>query len=272
MADVNGDGKPDYCRFASSTSFLVCDVQTDNTFETNWVGTYVEPTETQFMADVNGDGRADYCRFLASNMFSCALLSLEGYRSFVDGNFQTQLDPGYGDMPRRLVDVNGDGRADYCRFVAGSPKWLSCALSTGTGFGQYDFNSNQTREYEAGYLDRPVFMADVNGDGRADYCRYLGPRETMYLSCGLATDTGFGDKDINAVGLDAGQDGWPRDMVDVNGDGRADFCRYFTQPSYRISCALSTGTGFGPAEVNMPIGFESELTGNRGWFLSSAIR
>jgi hypothetical protein len=43
------------------------------------------------------------------------------------------LDPGYPEF-RVMADVNGDGRADYCRFV-GNPGeiFLSCALVTVTG-------------------------------------------------------------------------------------------------------------------------------------------
>jgi hypothetical protein len=50
-----------------------------------------------------------------------------------------RLDPGYPEF-RVMVDVNGDGRADYCRFV-GNPgmEFLSCALATSDGrFGNYD--------------------------------------------------------------------------------------------------------------------------------------
>jgi hypothetical protein len=44
-------------------------------------------------------------------------------------------DWGYSDR-RRMVDFNGDGRADYCRAVgnsSGSGSYLGCALSTEGG-------------------------------------------------------------------------------------------------------------------------------------------
>jgi hypothetical protein len=53
-------------------------------------------------------------------------------------------DQGYPNLPRQLADVNGDGRADYCRFVGDAPNiFLSCNLATANGFDthQYTFNS-----------------------------------------------------------------------------------------------------------------------------------
>src|SRR5260370_29703065 len=88
-------------------------------------------------------------------------------------------------------------RADYCRFV-GPPGgvFLSCALAGDGGFGNLDFNSKPG--FDPGYADQPHFMADVNGDGRADYCRFVGPPGAVFLSCALVGDSGFGNLDFNS--------------------------------------------------------------------------
>ncbi|SEK50420.1 hypothetical protein SAMN05444354_101736 [Stigmatella aurantiaca] len=68
--------------------------------------------------------------------------------------------------------------------------FLSCALSGAAGFGyQYAFNS--ATGFDIGYGDRPRGFTDVNADGRADYCRFVG-NSPDYPSCALAENTGFG--------------------------------------------------------------------------------
>ena len=45
------------------------------------------------------------------------------------------IDQGYENLPRLLADVNGDNRADFCRFVGDSPNiFLSCNLANASGF------------------------------------------------------------------------------------------------------------------------------------------
>jgi hypothetical protein len=284
MADVNADGKPDYCRFVGNAPniFLSCALQTSNGFgqyDVNGQQGY-DPgygNMPRFMADVNGDGRADYCRFVgnAPNIFlSCGLASGNKFGNYdVNGS---GLDPGYANMPRLMVDVNGDGKADYCRFVGNAPNiFLSCALSTGTGFGQYDVNSQQG--YDAGYADMPRFTAVVIGDGRADYCRYVGNAPNIFLSCGLASGNTFGNYDVSGKpwsqgGLDPGYANMPRFLVDVNGDKKADYCRFVgNAPKIFLSCALSSGTGFGNYDVNGQQGYDAGY-GNMPRFLSSVTK
>jgi hypothetical protein len=289
MADVNADGKPDYCRFVGNAPgiFLSCALQTNDSFgsyDVNGQAGYDAgyANQPRFLADVNGDGRADYCRFVgnAPNIFfSCGLATGNSFGNYdVSAKPWSQggLDPGYDNMPRFMVDVNGDGKADYCRFVGNAPNiFLSCALSSGTGFGQYDVNSQPG--YDAGYGNQPRFMADVNGDGRADYCRYVGNAPNIFFSCGLASGNSLGNYDVNAKpwsqgGLDPGYDNMPRFLVDVNGDKKADYCRFVgNSPKIFLSCAVSTGTGFGNYDVNGREGYDAGY-GNMPRFLSSVIK
>jgi hypothetical protein len=100
-------------------------------------------------------------------------------------------DLGHGDLPRAFVDVNGDGRTDYCRFVGDLPNlFIACALGSSDGFGeQYAYQS--IKGIDKGYNDRPRGFRDANSDGRADYCRFVGDPPNIYESCNLATPSGF---------------------------------------------------------------------------------
>jgi pimeloyl-ACP methyl ester carboxylesterase len=101
-------------------------------------------------------------------------------------------DLGYANLPRAFVDVNGDGLADYCRFVGNHPNdFVACMLRTSDGGwgGQYDYRS--ITGIDEGYGDRPRGFKDINGDGKADYCRYVGNPPNIFESCNLAGSSGF---------------------------------------------------------------------------------
>ena len=44
-----------------------------------------------------------------------------------------------------------------------------------------------------------IFLADINDDGRADFCRFVGQRSTKQtFVCTLATSSGFGPREVRA--------------------------------------------------------------------------
>lgn len=125
------------------------------------------------------------------------------------------ISPGYGHLPRDFVDANGDSLVDYCRFV-GYPDniYLACALGTpGGSFDvatQWNFKS-VSRFFDQGYSDRPRGFRDVNADGRADYCRFVGNPDYIYESCNLATSQRF---DLNQYTFTAPR---PQPIILYNG-------------------------------------------------------
>jgi len=267
FADVNGDGRADYCRGQGTTAGFVLTCATARpaggfggpavTGQINGVD-FGYPSLPRAFADVNGDGRADYCRIVGNspNVFlSCALARATRTFGNYDINSARPFDVGYGDRPRGFADVNGDGRADYCRFVGNAPGiFLSCALARTDGtFGSYDLNS--LPGLNAGQSDRPFSFADANGDGRADFCRFVGNVPNVSISCAVSTGAGFVDNDVVAARtLDQGYSNLPRMFGDANGDGRVDYCRFVgNSPNIFLSCALAGPTKqFGNYDVNSP--------------------
>ncbi|MEM1177284.1 MAG: RHS repeat-associated core domain-containing protein [Acidobacteriota bacterium] len=266
FGDVNGDGRTDYCRQmgAGPTAHLSCALAGVNGFE----GELKSAAPFDFgypdlrtLADVNGDGRADYCRSVGDSphiFLSCALSTATGIGQY-DFNSQPGIDLGRSHPhPRAFVDVNGDGRADFCR-ATGDPLILSCAPAEASGFASVEMTSAPTTvAFDFGYENFPRAFADVTGDGQAEYCRAVGTGPQVFLSCARFTGGGFEFYSFNSPsGFDFGAADSPRQLADANGDGRADYCRAVGPPSHRrISCALSTGGGFGPQEVSSAPGFD----------------
>ena len=101
-------------------------------------------------------------------------------------------DRGYVELPNWMADVNADGKPDFCRFVGNEGKvFLSCQLGTNDGFHPNQYTFNTIAGVDKGYNDMPRWMEDVNKDGRADFCRWVGNAPNIYESCLLAGQRGF---------------------------------------------------------------------------------
>jgi hypothetical protein len=108
----------------------------------------------------------------------------------------------------------------------------------------------------------PRELADVNGDGNADIVSF-GEAGT-YVALGNGDGTFAGATLIPAFGAGASAGGWasndhyPRELADVNGDGRADIVAFGQNNVY---VALSNGDG----SFSAPIVASSQFTGSLGW-------
>src|SRR5260221_3992793 len=107
------------------------------------------------------------------------------------------------------VDINGDGKADFCRVYKGTPFAITCTLSTGTGFG--DTITANPPSPGSNYQ-----WVDINGDGKADFCGGASS-----VTCVLSTGTGFAGTVTSPAGPANTQ---VPQIVDANGDGRVDVC------------------------------------------------
>jgi hypothetical protein len=144
--------------------------------------------------------------------------------------------------PRLLGDVNGDGMTDI---VAFGPGGVSVARATGNGQFATPTDETGTFGFNAGWVSQdlyPRLLGDVNGDGRADIVAF-GPGG---VSVSRATGNGHfaaPTDETGTFGFSAGwssQDQYPRQLADVNGDGRADIVG-FAAGGVVVSLAVGDG-------------------------------
>jgi hypothetical protein len=204
LADVNGDGFADIVGFGEN-AVLVAFGQGNGTFQrarasglqnftpqSGWTSNNATPRE---LADVNGDGFADIVGFSGSDVL-VALSNGDGtFKPTIVGvskNFGSSAGWSSQDrFPRRLGDINGDGRADIVGFGK-----ASAYIALGQADGKfrpveaknYGFNSS------AGFEDIDSFTKWLISWGAASYT----PNEWE------------------------NQSRTPRELADINGDGIAD--------------------------------------------------
>jgi|GEM_PF-3511814 len=278
MVDVDGDGRGDFCRDQAGGpggKNLLCSRSTGWGKVDAWVGSINDfgGDHDGAWVDWNGDARTDYCRMVCEDDGggSCETWEHKNYRlrcaisdgtNLIDQQIGADLPAGQAGAigTRWFADWNGDGRVDFCRAFddladqsIGHLK-LKCALSTPAGYTDVKVVSFGTGFTTlAAELGAPSSraMVDWNGDGRADLCRVIDDGSGIAeLRCVLGKAYVFDRTWLSWV---SGQDvsmgtfydaGEPdaRMWVDVNGDGKSDYCRQ-SSTSMAISCALSTAPG-----------------------------
>jgi hypothetical protein len=117
-------------------------------------------------------------------------------------------DAGYESYPRFLADVDGDGVRDFCRGVGGNPPYMACILGQSGGrWSERVYRSADKLDW--GYpqvkdVAEPRWMEDVNEDGRADFCRYVGGNPP-YPAALLAGEHEFSEESVRIVKT---REGW----------------------------------------------------------------
>jgi hypothetical protein len=238
MADLNGDGRSDYIynrsdskeyrvllsdptQSAGENAFLTEKLAGTRKYDVGYDG------KAQWLADVNGDGRVD----LVYNRDD----THEYWVMFgkTDGAFDTAQKwglrdsgngVGYDGKAQWLADVNGDGCADlvYNRDDTREYWVILGKREIPKGMILSDKLAG-TRQNDVGYDGKAQWLADVNGDGRADYVYNHNDTAEYWVMLSqedntFATDTKWLTRD-NGVGYDIYGQGW----ADLNGDGKMDF-------------------------------------------------
>lgn len=254
--DVNGDGFADLIGFSGLGTYVALSNGNGSFggsylayggFTTNggsrWTSNDTMPRE---IADVNGDGRADIVGFRESDVL-VSLGQADGYfgAPFVatTGFVSNSGWASNNTTPRRLADVNGDGRADIVGFGSDG---TYVALADGTGSFGAMYKAHYSFGQSTGWTSQnalPREVADVNGDGRADLVGFGSDALWVALaqadgSFGTATSlpTQFGSAD----GL-TNNDQYPRRLADINGDGRADLIGFAYDAAYGALSAAASG-------------------------------
>ena len=234
FADINGDGKDDFCaRFkdgfrcypALGSGKWGSPITHKSPSDANGWGK-PEYYSTIRMADIDGDGKVDLCARAAKG-FLC-------WRSLGD-KFGSEImvaewsDAKNFNRPEhyttiRMADINGDGKADVCiRAAAG----IICKLSNGTSFGTQisgpDWSdTNGWKDYD-NYST--IQYGDFNGDGKDDVCARMNAK----FVCAASNGNGFGSQVQVAGWSDSYSWNKPQyfrtiRMGDVNGDGKMEIC------------------------------------------------
>jgi len=197
------------------------------------------------LADVNGDGRLDIVGFGYSAVrvaigngdgtFQAAKIGVANFGPAQDWDSQDHY-------PRLLADVNGDGRADIVGFG-----YAGAFVAMGKADGTFADTTLAVADFggQLGWTSQDTFqrtLRDVNGDGKLDIVGFGG--------AAVFTALGNGDGSFQASRIalaDMGPaEGWasqsqyPRQLADVNGDGKLDIVG-FGQGA--VFTALGNGDG-----------------------------
>lgn len=259
---------------------------------THSTGSWDEDTP-RFMADVNGDGKDDIVGFGKYDVW-VSLSNGQGYEvaeiwfhngfGLNSGNWQAiASDPNTdATQPRKVVDVNGDGKADIVGFGSDGV-WV--AISNGSSF-ENQVPSKWIAEFGSGsncgnWLNEekyPRFIVDVNGDKLPDIVGFSEYGIKVAINTG-SSFTYNSQWDMSFWGSNA----WIfpsygntntepnqliRTIADVNGDGLADIVGFHENNIY---VSISNGNGFNPITTwlsnNYCIGSNSG-----GWNVNSTPR
>jgi serralysin len=188
--------------------------------------------------------------------------------------------------PRVLGDVNHDGMDDIVGFGSAG---TYVALATGSGnFGAIISNPGifGAADTSGGWVsfDRyPRALADVNGDGRADIVGFGANGVYVALSNGdghfadaILAINSFGASDIGGGWISQNQ--YPRELADVNQDGRADIVGFggngiyiatgnpngtFNAPTFDLQAFAASGAAGGWTSQDAYPRLLADLTGDQ---------
>ncbi|MBE9084515.1 MULTISPECIES: FG-GAP-like repeat-containing protein [unclassified Tolypothrix] len=264
LGDVDGDGHADIVGFGDR-DIWVSRGQSNGTFGNSFVGIHGAFTHLNYwtsfdayprlLGDVDGDGKADIVGFgdrdiwvsrgQGNGTFGNPFVGIHG--AFTHLNYWTSFDA----YPRLLGDVDGDGKADIVGFGDNT---------TFISFGQADGKFSQPSSQHLGlsvndtwrsFNQYPRLLGDVNGDGKADIVAFASAGVEVALSKGRE----FEPKRfvLNNFGVQQGwvnQDTYPRQLRDVNGDGRVDIIGFGNNATF-ISFSKADGTFSQPFSQNL---------------------
>lgn len=190
FGDLNGDGMDDYLFIdlnGSMTAYLNGGAQSNARHGWSWVAQDnmkpISPSsgvnrDEIHLADIDGDGKADFLVVHDDGTVYCWLnggANKEaggGWLWSPQGQIAFGIGPGIG---VRFADMNGDGKADlvWLGEIGNMIVWLNNATKVeGTNNIQPDWideNNGKLVGLGVGAFRKDVQLADIDGDGTADY-------------------------------------------------------------------------------------------------------
>jgi hypothetical protein len=267
FADLNADSIADHIYNPDGTHDVVAMISTTGAPgpEQYW-GTRAYGVgysgHSQWFGDLNGDGRADLVyNKIDTRELHVLVNNSHGYFNPDTPWGERLYGVGYNGNAEWLIDVNGDGFADYVYNKDGT-KEMHVLLSTGTSFGM-DQNWG-SRFYSVGYSGNSEWLVDVNGDGLVDYVYNKDGSKEMHVllntGAGFGTDSSWGSRSFG-VGY-SGQAEW---FADIDGDGKADYI-YNKDASKELRVMLGSISGFGQDRLWGTRTYGVGYNGKSEWF------
>jgi len=237
FADINGDGRADYLTVNANgavRAYLNAGLGTDGGW--GWIpapypnqviaGGIGAPGSSIQFGDINGDGLADYLSVDANGAVT-AYLNMgpnpdgSGWIWFPKGQIASGVGAPKGSK-YQFADINNDGWDDYIVFDAVNGTvhaWLNEGPLTGGGWLWYPQGQIAPGTGAPSKLHLPV-LADLNGDGRADYLA-INPRGSVNASLNNGKDTSpvAGWLPLGPIAVAQPNLRW----ADIDGDGLADY-------------------------------------------------
>jgi Insecticide toxin TcdB middle/N-terminal region len=278
VMDMNGDGRADilgigataiYVSLGTGSGFTGPQTWLNCSFTANCAGSGFNDDNVypRYVVDVNGDGLPDIVGFGGSDVYVSLNTGtgFSGPQAWLHCSF-TVTCGGWTDntnYPRFLMDVNGDGLADIVGF-SGDHVYVS--LNTGSGFAgpqawlycSFTLTCGGWPNDAAVY---PRWLIDVNGDHLPDIVGISGNDVLVSLNTG----TGFATPQTwlhcsftPTCGGWPSDTGYPRYLIDVNGDGLPDLVGF---SGANVYVSLNTGSGFGGPQVALSCSFTISCAG-----------
>jgi PBP1b-binding outer membrane lipoprotein LpoB len=260
VGDFNGDGKLDALISDGQTSLRLLLGNGDGTFtehdiDVNPAGLTPPPTPVEIRAaDFNGDGKLDVV-FVSpqGNLAPTVLINQGNDANGVPQFTATTYTPVYGGLRSVTVgDLNGDGKPDF--IVGSAYGFLQVYLNNGDG----TFTAGQSM-----YILQPNpngsvgfgVIADLNGDGNADY--------VVTDNQSGATDIfwGNGDGTFQTTPLILPNNANSIAVADLNGDGKLDLLAVENGTPNQLLVYLNTGGG----SFSAPTRYSTGGTQWNGW-------
>ncbi|KAL8773359.1 MAG: hypothetical protein Q9209_001753 [Squamulea sp. 1 TL-2023] len=193
----------------------------------------VAPRELIRFADIDQDGKDDYV-VIGKDTGSVTVYLNRGPKAGAPGNWvwdgPHNVAPGAPGAKAANVlfaDINGDGRPDY--LVKNSNGGLDAYLNIGKPKTIDGIQWKPAGHIAQGFGSDDISMADINGDGRADYLQWGSDNKgslTGYLNYRTEKEGQPGWASTGGIDSVAGGTGrsseWTR-LADFNGDGKADY-------------------------------------------------
>ncbi|MDZ5700087.1 Ig-like domain-containing protein [Chelativorans sp. M5D2P16] len=274
LVDLNNDGVLDYVS-SKNGKLSALFGNGDGTFSTNPVTTNFGATksgddayETTELVDINNDGNLDYV-YANDNLFQTNIAVHFGNG---DGTFSGQKTTkltgdfagDFWDQTTRFADLNNDGNLDYIHAGRGE---IAVFLGDGKGGFSTSRITSPSKGLEGKWTDKTTQIADLNGDGNADYlfAKDNGAQTTVHVLLGNGDGTFSGQEKTTTLKGDwAGYHdlfgGQTTNLVDADGDGILDYVSLM-----HGKMAIFHGSGDGtfstdPTVVSVPAGEMANAT------------